>query len=163
MAAFLKTEPNIEGQVTDKDHDKWIEIKSMSSPIFRSIAPGAKDTQRTQGDTTLGDIVIVRNLDSSSVDLQKACANGTQMKKITIHFTAQAKNKQETYLEYVLENAIITSYSIQVNEKGDPNASEELTFNYTKIEWNYTKIDPDTFNKGKTYRASFEVGKNKSA
>ena len=163
MAAFLKTEsPKIDGQVTDKDHDKWIEIKSMSSPIFRSIAQGAKDTQRTQGDTTLGDIVIVRNLDTSSVELQKNCANGTPIKKITIHFTLQAKNKQETYLEYILENVIITSYSIHVNEKGDPTASEELTLAYTKVEWNFTKINPETFNKETPVRASFEVGKNVS-
>ena len=161
MAAFMKTDsPVIKGQITDEGHKEWIEIKAMSSPIFRSIAQGAKDTQRTQGDTTLGDIVIVRNLDTSSVELQKACANGTPIKKVTIHFTLQAKNKQETYLEYILENVIITSYSIHVNEKGDPTASEELTLAYTKVEWNYTKINPETFNKETPVRASFEVGKN---
>ena len=64
MAAFLKTEPEIKGQITDEGHKNWIEIRSMSSPIFRSIAQGAKDTQRTQGDTTLGDIVT---MDKSAV------------------------------------------------------------------------------------------------
>ena len=162
MAAYLKADP-IKGQITDKGHEQWIEIKSMGSPIFRSIAQGAKDTQRTQGDTTLGDIVLVRNLDTSSVELQKACADGTPFKKMEIHFTTQAKNKQETYLAYVLENVIITSYSIHVNEKGDPTASEEVTLAYTKVEWTYTRINPDNFNKETPVRASYEVGKNISS
>ena len=45
MAAFLKTEsPKIDGQVTDDGHKQWIEIKSMSSPIFRSIGAEGQRT-----------------------------------------------------------------------------------------------------------------------
>ncbi len=41
MAAFLKLEGMDEaGEATDKAHDKWIIIQSMSSPIFRSIPAG---------------------------------------------------------------------------------------------------------------------------
>lgn len=162
MAAYMKADP-IKGQITEVNHKEWIEVKSMSAPIFRSIAQGAKNTQRTQGDTTLGDIVVVRNLDKSSVDLQKACADGTLLKSVELHFTTQIKNKQETYLSYKLSNVIISSYSIHVNEKGDPTASEEITLAYTKAEWTYTLVNPDTGNKESTHPASYDVQENKSA
>jgi len=157
----MKADP-IKGQITDAGHKDWIEVKSMGAPIFRSIPQGAKDTQRTQGDTTPGDIVIVRNLDTSSVKLQEACANGTFFKVVEIHFTTQVNNKQETYLSYKLENVIISSYSIHVNDKGDPNASEEITMAYTKVEWTYTVVDPKTGNKQSTVPGKFDPGLNQS-
>ena len=44
----------------------------MSAPIHRTIPEGARDQQRARGDTTLGDIVVVRELDKSSTPLQAA-------------------------------------------------------------------------------------------
>jgi hypothetical protein len=40
--------------------------KSYSSPALHSIPKGAKDAQRSRGDTTLGDVVVVRELDKAS-------------------------------------------------------------------------------------------------
>ena len=79
MPAYIKL-GDIKGEATDDGHKDWILIESMSSPIFRSIAEGAKDSQRTKGQTTLGDIVCVRQLDKSSTKLQEGCANGTFFK-----------------------------------------------------------------------------------
>ena len=139
-----------------RDHDREHEDQSGRK------RNGAKDQQRTKGDTTLGDICIVRELDKSSVKLEEACANGTFFKEVEIHFTTQVKNKQETYLTYKLANVIITSYSIHVNEKGDPNASEEITLAYTKVEWTYTLINVDTGNKESTVPGKFSPGENVS-
>ena len=161
MAAYMKADP-IKGQITDAGHKEWIELSSMSSPIYRSIPQGAKDTQRTQGDTTLGDIVVSRNLDKSSTKLQEACANGTFFKEVEIHFCTQVKNKQEPYLTYKLKNVIISSYSIHANSMGDPNASEQLTLGYTAVEWTYVLVNPETGNKESTVPAKFAPGKNQS-
>lgn len=40
--------------------------KGYSSPALHSIPQGAKDAQRSRGDTTLGDVVVVRELDKAS-------------------------------------------------------------------------------------------------
>lgn len=161
MAAYMKADP-IKGQISDANHKEWIEIGSMSAPIYRSIPMGAKDTQRTQGDTTLGDVVVSRNLDKSSVKLQEACANGTFLKEVEIHFCTQVNNTQEPVLVYILKNVIITSYSIHANEKGDPNASEQLTLAYTEVEWNYTLVHVETGKKDSKVAAKFAPGQNKS-
>ena len=112
MPAFMKL-GDIKGEASDQDHKDWIIIESMSSSIFRSIPSGAKDQQRTKGETTLGDIVCVRQLDKSSTKLQEACANGTFFKEVEVHFCTTVKNKQEPYLTYKLSDAIVSSYSCQ--------------------------------------------------
>jgi len=143
MPAFMKL-GDVKGEATDQGHKDWIIISSMSSPVFRSIPEGAKDQQRTKGDTTLGDIVVVRQMDKSSTKLQEACANGTFFKEVEIHFCTTVKNKQEPYLKYKLENVIVTSYSFHGNSSGDPLPSEEMTMGYTKAEWTYIIVDPNT-------------------
>ena len=161
MAAFLKL-GDIKGEATDEGHKDWILIDSMSSPVFRSVPEGAKDTERSRGDTTLGDVVVVRQLDKSSTKLQEACANGTFYKEVEIHFTTQVKNKQEPYLKYKLKNVIVTSYSFHGNSTGDPIPTEEITLGYTEVEWTYVTIDPETGDAKGNVPAKYNPGKGKS-
>lgn len=146
MSAFMKM-GDIKGEATDTDHKDWIIIESMSSPIHRSIPEGAKDQQRTKGETTLGDVVVVRQLDKSSPKLQEACANGTFYKEVEVHFCTTVKNKQEPYLKYKLADVIVTSYSFHGNSSGSPLPSEQITLGYTKVDWEYVVVDPKTGDK----------------
>lgn len=143
MPAYLKL-GDIKGQATEQNHKDWIIIQSMSSPIHRSIPQGARDAQRTRGETVLGDIVVVRELDKSSTKLSEACANGTFYKEVEIHFCTTVKNKQEPYLKYKLNDVIVSSYSFHGNASGDPLPSEEITLAFSKIEWTYIIVDPQT-------------------
>lgn len=143
MPAFMKL-GDIKGEATDNDHKDWIIIQSMSSPIFRSIAEGAKDSQRTKGETTLGDIVVVREMDKSSVKLQESCAQGKFFTEVEIHFCTTVNNKQEPYLKYLLKNVIVTSFSFHGTSSGDPLPSEEVTLGYSEVEWTYILVDPKT-------------------
>jgi type VI secretion system secreted protein Hcp len=146
MSAFMKM-GSIEGESTDKDHDKWIILQSMSSPIHRTIPEGARDQQRTKGETTLGDVVVVRQLDKSSPKLQEACANGTFTDKVEVHFCTTVKNKQEPYLKYELKDVIVTSYSFHGNAEGSPLPTEQITLGYTQVDWTYVVVDPKTGDK----------------
>lgn len=161
MPAFIKI-GDIKGEATDNDHKDWIIIESMSSPIFRSIPEGAKDSQRTKGTTTLGDIVVVRELDKSSTKLQEACANGSFFKEVEIHFCSTMKNKQEPYLTYKLKDVIVSSYSFHGNAAGDPLPTEEVTLGYTEVEWTYITIDPKTGDKVGNVPAKYNPGKGAS-
>ncbi|XAL99000.1 type VI secretion system tube protein Hcp [Phycisphaeraceae bacterium D3-23] len=161
MPAFLKL-ADIKGEATDLEHKDWIIIQSMSSPIFRSIPEGAKDHQRTKGETTLGDIVVVRELDKSTTKLQEACANGTFYPEVEIHFCSTVKNKQEPYLKYKLSNVIVSSYSFHGTSSGDPLPSEEITLGYTEVEWTYVVLDPQTGEKKGQVPAKYNPGKGAS-
>ncbi len=161
MPAYMKL-GDIKGEASDTDHKEWILIESMSSPIFRSVPEGAKDQQRTKGETTLGDVVVVRQLDKSSTKLQEACANGTFFKEVEVHFCTTVKNKQEPYLTYKLSDVIISSFSFHGNSSGSPLPSEEVTMGYTKAEWNYIVVDPKTGDKQGNVPAKYDPGKGRS-
>ena len=161
MPAFMKL-GDIKGEATDSDHKDWILLESMSSPVYRSIPEGAKDQQRTKGDTTLGDVVVVRQLDKSSTKLQEACANGTFFKEVQIDFCTTVKNKQEPYLTYKLKNVIVSSYSFHGNSSGSPLPSEQITMGYTEVEWTYVVVDPETGDKKGNVPAKYTPGAGKS-
>ena len=158
MAGFAKI-GDIEGQSTDQGHDKWINIDSISTPIQRSVPPGAKDQERTRGTTTLHDITLSRPLDKSSVKLAEACAKGTFFPEVEIHLSTQVKNKEEPYLKYKLKNVIVTSYSFSGNAFGEVQPTETLTLNFTEIEWTYVTIDPNTGDKKGSVAAKYDLGK----
>ena len=162
MPAFIKL-GDIKGEATDDGHKDWILIESMSSPVYRSIPQGAKDQQRTKGDTTLGDIVVVRQLDKSSTKIQEACANGTFFSEVEVHFCSTIKSKQEPYLKYKLKNVIVTSYNFHGNSSGSPIPSEQVTMGFTESEWTYVVLDPETGDPGGNVPGKYVPGTGQSS
>ena len=150
MPAYLNMPP-LEGESTEANHKKWVIIQTMTSGISRSLPKGARDHQRTKGETTLSDVGVTRELDKSSPKLQEAAANGTFFEEVVIDFCGTVNNKQETYLQYKLSDCIVTSYNVHATQSGDPLPTEQFSLNYTKAEWVYFTIDPKTgMPKGKT-------------
>jgi type VI secretion system secreted protein Hcp len=140
MPAYLKM-PDIEGEVEEQNHEKWIEVDSVSMPIFRSITEGAKGAQRRSGETSLGDFVVIKQWDSSSAKLAESCANGVHMDEVVVHLTSTINNQNVVNMEIKLKDAIISGYSFHGNATQQPVPSEQITMNYTEIEWTYKKFD----------------------
>lgn len=161
MPAYVKI-GSIQGEATSVDHKDWIIIESMSAPIHRSLPQGAKDMQRVRGETVLGDVVLVRELDKSSTKLAEACANGTFYPEVEIHFCTQIKNKQEPYLTYKLKDVIVSGYTFHGNASGDPQPTEEVSLSFTEIEWNYVVIDHKTGDKKGNVPAKYNPGAGQS-
>ncbi len=159
MALYLKCE-GIEGEATDDKHSKWIICDSASLSVFRSIPGGAKDQQRTKGETTLGDLTFVRQLDKSSPKMFEATALGKFHKEMKVEFTTTTGGKTDTYLCWTLENVIFTGYSVHGNSSGEPLPSEQITINFTKITKTYTEFDNKKGTKKGNVEAKYEVGKN---
>lgn len=157
MPAYVKI-GNIQGEATSEDHKDWIIIESMSAPIHRSLPQGAKDMQRVRGETVLGDVVLVRELDKSSTKLAEACANGTFYPEVQIDFCTTVKNKQEPYLTYKLKDVIVSGYNFHGNASGDPQPTEEVSLSFTEIEWNYVVIDHKTGDKKGNVPAKYNPG-----
>jgi type VI secretion system secreted protein Hcp len=92
--------PNVTAKdSSDKNHKEWILLEHIDAFAHRSIPSGAKDMQRTRGETTIGDVSVRRLVDSSSVKMQEACGNGTFFKEVEIHLCTQVKDRAEPYLK----------------------------------------------------------------
>jgi type VI secretion system secreted protein Hcp len=131
----------VDGEATDKAHSGWIKIESMSSSIHRSIPGGATDQDRARGETSLGDVVVSRNLDKSSVQVQQKCATGTFCDEVEIHLCTTIGEEQVPYLQYKLKNVVLTSYSFTGYASSDPKPAEMITMNYESVDWTYTTIE----------------------
>ena len=142
MAIYMQVE-GIEGDVSETDHNKWIEVDSFSWGVGRPIVtqPG-KVGDRANSRPNFGEISITKAYDSSSPKLFTWSTTGGG-KKVTFHFTKEGGQK---FLEFVLESVIPSNYSISGNTTADPG--ESLSFNYTKIE--IKRVPYDDKNKAGT-------------
>ena len=123
-AGFIKFD-GIEGESTDKDHKGWIDLLSLSeNPSIASESTAA----RTRGETTLGDVVVVKKLDKSSPKLAESILMGKVFPKVEIHLTSSAGT---TYYAYELTNVMVTSYSISGD--ADQVPIEEFSLNFEKL------------------------------
>ncbi len=134
---FLEID-GIKGESSDADHTDWIEILSFNWGVSQmasgtASSAGGGSSQRAD----FQDISIVKELDSASPLINKACWGGTHIAKVTLQLNRAAGDSRQKYMEYVMENVIISSVSIGGGGGGVP--TESVTFNYGKLATTYTK------------------------
>ena len=127
----------IKGESTDDKHKDWIEILSFNWGVSQM----ASASQSTSGGGTsqraaFQDLSIVKMMDSASPLLFKACAKGDHLDEVKLEL-CRAGGDKLTYMEYTLNNVIISSVSVGGGGGGEP--TESVTFNYGKIKLNYIK------------------------
>jgi type VI secretion system secreted protein Hcp len=138
---FLKID-GIPGESTDDKHKEWIEVLSYSHGVSQ-MAGGGRSTggAATGGRCDHQDFSIVKELDKTSPTLDLQCSNGTHIKKVALELCRATADKTK-YMEYIMEDVIISSVSVGGGGGGLP--TESVTFNYGKITWNYIQTDHET-------------------
>ena len=135
--AFLEID-GIKGESTDKDHKDQIEVLSYNWGVSQMASGTASSSGGgTTARADFQDLSIVKELDSASPLLNKACWTGNHVAKVTLRLNRAAGDKRVKYMEYKLENVIVSSVSIGGGGGGIP--TESVTFNYGKITTTYTK------------------------
>ncbi len=127
----------IDVDVKDNHQDGWVEINSMSTPsldVNGTTCPAAKSGP--------GEIVISTLLDASSGELQASACSGETISRVGIHMHS-GKKASAPYVRYELSNVTISGYKIgtTTNRKGEMVPTEEVTLDYTEVEWTY--VTPD--------------------
>ncbi len=150
-AGFIKFD-GIDGESKDSNHDKWIDVLSISYGIFRPIASGISGSTRQRASATFGDIVMVKEIDKSSPKLQEKIATGEVIPKLEIELTSATRNAdtREPYLKYELTNVLITSYRISGSTSASDVPTETLAINFEEIKVTYTEFGDDGRSRGTT-------------
>ena len=135
--AFLEID-GIKGESTDKEFKDQIEILSYSW----GVSQAASGTASSSGGGSVAradfqDLSIVKELDSASPLISKACWSGKHISKVVLRLNRAGGEKRVKYMEYKMENVIISSVSIGGGGGGIP--TEAVTFNYGKLTTTYTK------------------------
>jgi type VI secretion system secreted protein Hcp len=138
MSIYLQI-PNIDGDVTAKGHEQWIQLQSMQFQIARHLKtqPG-RVTDREGARPELTPIRIVKQMDKTTpLIFSEACA-GKAKPSLCIHLCT-TNDSLSPYMEYTLSNVIFSGYHVETVEADYP--SEQVVLSYDKIEMKYIPFD----------------------
>ena len=153
MAGYLKI-GDIKGESSEPDHKEWINLLSVSQGVSRPMPTGASGSTRQRSAATLGDIVIVKELDKSTPKLVEAICKGTNFKEVLIHLTTSSEGEKRTpYMVWTLTNARVTDYSVSGATDGGTVPTESISLNYEEVKWTYDELDKENKSKGKVETA----------
>ena len=149
MAGYIKI-GDIKGESSEPNHKDWINLLSVSQGVSRSMPTGASGSTRQRSSATLGDIVIVKELDKSTPKLVEAICKGTNFPVVTIHLTTSSEGDTRIpYMAWELKNARVTDYSVSGATEGGSVPTESLSINYEEVKWTYDELDKENKSKGK--------------
>ena len=130
------TTTELQGDVLAKGHENWIAVDSLQFDITK---PVSITTGLQTGAPVFSEITITKLMDKSSVGLMTQSLQGTPQ-TVTIDFVRTSATGQVTYAEYILNNAIVSEYSVS---SGGDLPTETVKIAFTKITFKFTPQNPD--------------------
>jgi type VI secretion system secreted protein Hcp len=130
---FLKLE-GIDGDVTDKNHEKWIEIQSFSWGVTNAVSQGATGGGGA-GKAAPADFTLQLPFSSASPMLFQKIVSGQSISDGTLAVASFIKDQATDFLTWKMSDVLITSYQV---EGADDGPFEQIALNFTKIEVSYS-------------------------
>jgi len=152
----------IDGDVTATGHEKWIELTSLQWHVGRSInMPIGSDKDRESSAPSVGELVITKESDCASTKLLSSALEG-EGKTVKIDVVKTDAGKLEPYMQYTLEDTLISSYSVSAarhssNGSGE-RPMESISLNFTKVEFKFTGMS-DVNATGSPDTVGYDLGK----
>jgi type VI secretion system secreted protein Hcp len=88
------------------------------------------------------DFHFVMRMNTASISLMKACATGQNIKDATLSARKAGKDQAE-YLVIKMQDVLISSYQTGGSEGGDLVPTDQVSFNFAKIDVTYKPQKPD--------------------
>jgi len=137
---FLKFD-GIKGESADAKHKDEIDIEAWSWGETNAAGP-AGGGGGGAGKVAMQDFHFVMRMNSASVSLMKACATGQHLKEATLTARKAGKDQHE-YLVVKMNDVLISSYQTGGSEGGDAVPTDQVSFNFAKIDVDYKRQKPD--------------------
>ena len=129
----------IDGNVTAKGYEKWIEVQSFQFGSGRGIStPTGGSENREASAPSVSEVVVTKLMDKASPKLFEESLIGKDGKIVKIVMTRTGKELAELCL-YKFEEVLVSGYS--VSSGGDGAPMESLSINFVKFEYSYTGSD----------------------
>ena len=136
----------IKGDSQVEGYENWIACTSISWALTREFAESAKGGTKDvfTGVAEIPPIEVGKTFDCASIDLMKYAAGGgkvcsTAKIHCLISGASETKPKDNVYLEFILDNPIISSWNISGDEDARP--TETINIWYYKISLKYWQFD----------------------
>jgi type VI secretion system secreted protein Hcp len=154
---FLKFD-GIKGESADAKHKDEIDIESWSWGETHARPAGA-GAGAGAGKVSMQDFHFVMRLNKASPALMKACATGQHIKMATLTGRKAGKGQQD-YLTFKFHDVLVSSYQTGGTEHADVVPSDQVSFNFAKIEVEYKQQKPDgSFVSGGQFKFDLKANK----
>jgi len=155
MAIYLKY-GKIDGNVTEKGHEKWLDLQSLQFGIGRAIStPTGSTGNREASLPSVSEISVTRTMDGASAFLMQAVLGKSKGEIAKIDLVETGASDNEVYAKYELTNCLISGYSVS---SGGDRPSESITLNFTKVEFSVTPRGADN-EAGQPIKAIYDISK----
>jgi type VI secretion system secreted protein Hcp len=149
----------VEGNVTAKGYEKWIEVQSFQFGSGRGIStPTGGSENREASAPSVSEVVVTKLMDKASPKLFEAGLIGNEGKMVKVVMTRTGKELAELCM-YKFENTLLSSYSVSSGGQGAP--MESLSLNFTKFEYSYTGSDVAGKDASKM-KVGYDIGQAKT-
>jgi len=137
MSIYLKID-GIEGKVTATGHEKWIDVGSLQWGVGRAISSSVgTSADREASKPSISEVSVTKQMDASSpLIFTEACVG--KSKPIKIHLCTTGTDTIDTYMEYELEDCMVSGYSVS---SGGDRPSESISFSFTKLTMKFIPYD----------------------
>jgi type VI secretion system secreted protein Hcp len=136
---FLKFD-GIKGESADAKHKDEIDIEAWSWGETHAAGPGGSGGGGA-GKVAMQDFHFVMRMNTASVSLMQACATGAHIKDATLSARKAGKEQQE-YLVIKMQDVLISSFQTGGSEGADVAATDQVSFNFAKIDVEYKRQKP---------------------
>lgn len=146
MAIYIEYE-GIQGNVTAEGFADHLKVLSLHFGVGRGISmePGNM-ANREATRPSLSEITFTKLADNATTSLFKESVTGAAGKLVKIKFVQTGADAVTEYMDYELEDCLVSGYSISADGESDP--IENITLSFAKIMVNYH--DFDKANAGKS-------------
>jgi type VI secretion system secreted protein Hcp len=155
---FIKFD-GIKGESADAKHKDEIDIESWSWGVTQTAGAGTGRGARA-GKVAMQDFHFVMRLNKSSPKLMEACATGQHIKMATLTARKAGKSQMD-YLTFKFHDVLVSSYQTGGTQHADLVPTDQVSFNFAKIEVDYRQQKPDG-SLGSSVQFKYDLKKNKS-
>ena len=156
---FLLIE-GVEGECQDDVHAGEIDLLSwqwgLSQTGSMHLGGGGG-----AGKVNVQDLSVTKLIDKASPNLMKMCCNGEQFKEVVLTCRKAGKKPLE-YVIITLSDVIITNIAAG-GTKGDEFLTEEVSFNFAMVKFEYQPQKRDGTPDGGTITMAWDIAANKDA
>jgi type VI secretion system secreted protein Hcp len=154
VAIYLQYD-GIKGNVTADGYKDHIGVMSVQFGVGRGISMEAGNmSNRESTRPSLSEVTITKVADNSITGIFKEAVTGNAGKKVVIKFVRTGADKVQEYMDYTLEDVLVSGYSISASSEGEP--VETISLSYSKIMVNYKDFDK-TNKSGNPQRVGYDL------
>ena len=131
MAIYMKYD-GIKGNVTADGYADHIAVNTVNVGVGRGITMESGNmSNREATRPSISEVTLTKFADTSVTSLFKESVTGSAGKTVVIKFVRTGADKVQEFMDYTLENCMVSGYSISADAEGEP--VENITLSFSKI------------------------------